>query len=277
MSTPVKLNTKNLKVLELLKRLSLEGARRLLVATLVLLFPLVLVRTFLNALGCRVSSDAKVGFSWLFCRRLELQGGSRVGHFNYFCVNRLSLGSSAKIGDLNIARGPFDIVLLDRAGIGNRNTFARAPLGVTYGHAQIQLGRDSKITAGHTIDCTATILFGDNSILAGKGSQVWTHGYVHRLNAGARYRVDGEVRIGDNVYLGSRVIITSGVVVLSGVIVGAGVILSKELNAVGMYVSAPLRMLARPSPPGSRSDLNRIECPELAEEVYRKNSANKSR
>lgn len=174
---------------------------------------------------------------------------------------------------MNIFRGPFSLRLGEAAGLGNRNTAARARKGVTYGSAQLWLGNGSKITAAHALDCTKSILFGDYSILAGKSSQIWTHGYVHENEAPKRYRVDGIVRIGNNVYLGSSVIVTGGVTICDNASVGVGTCVTKHLTEPGFYISGALRMLPKPADPSSRADLERVTDPALIEPVYRKHNA----
>jgi acetyltransferase-like isoleucine patch superfamily enzyme len=126
----------------------------------------------------------------------------------------------------------------------------------------------SKITSDHRIDCTATVHIGSFSTIAGTGSELWTHGYVHALQGAGRYRVDGRIRIGNNVYVGSSCIITTGVSLANGVIVGAGATVARSLTEPGMYVSAALRRLDRPGDPDIRADLLADDSPELCERVY---------
>lgn len=233
---------------------------------LLLLFPTAFVRLLVNALGGHVGKGARVGFSLVLARRLHLEGGSRIGHGSLVRVGRLLLRRRAYIGHLNLCVGPFDIWLADTAGIGNRNIISRAPLGVTWGPAQLRLGQLSKITASHKVDCTMSVLFGAYSTLAGQGSQLWSHGYVHASEGAGRYRVDGRVRIGDNVYIGSRSLILGGIRIADKVVVGAGLTVSRNLDEAGFYVSAPMRMLPLPVAPDARADL--VQRPGLAEIVF---------
>jgi len=248
-------------------------ARKLITATACLLLPGRILAYSLPLLGHAVSPQAKIGFSVLFSDKLVLGDNARVGHFNLIAVRRVVLQENARIGTLNVVRGPLSLWLQKDASIGNRNVVARARRGVTYGPAELRLGERTKITADHKIDCTASIRFGDFSILAGSGSQIWTHGYVHEETGPGRYRVDGPVNIGDNVYVGSRVNITGGVTIASGVIVGVGVTVARDLTEPGMYVAAPLRMLPKPKNPIHRDDMRKIKSSELVETVYRKINA----
>jgi len=231
-------------------------------------FPTWMVRGLVEMMGHRIEAQVKVGFSLLFCDQLSLSSGSQIGHFNFIKVDSLSLGEHAKVGRLNIFRGPVDVLLEEYSEIGNRNVVARAPLGVTTQRAELRLQKGSKITAGHSIDSACSVSFGEYSILAGKGSQIWTHGYVHAETGSGRYRIDGPVSLGDNVYLGSSVIISGGVSICNRAMVGAGVAVTRDLKEPGFYVSAPIRMLPRPCDPETRDDLVRTEDPSLLETVY---------
>lgn len=93
----------------------------------------------------------------------------------------------------------------------------------------------------HFIDMTASVRLGANSILAGIGSQLWTHGFYHSRSGAARWRVDGSISIGQNVYVGSRVLICSDVCICDAVTVGAGAVVAKSLTEPGLYVGQALR------------------------------------
>lgn len=258
---------------DLKSRLRNQRYAQIALAAALMFFPTALVRPIANAMGHSIAPGARIGFSWLLCSRLVMARGARIGHFNVVSVVRIVIGANGKFGSMNMVRGPFSLRLGKRAELGNRNTVSRARIGVTIGPARLWLGDGSKITAGHSLDCTCSITFGDYSTLAGKNSQIWTHGYVHERAAPKRYRVDGRVTVGNNVYLGSASIVTGGVSICDDVIVGVGSCLSKSLSEPGFYVSAPLRLLPKPVDPETRSDMERITAAGLIETVYRKRDA----
>ncbi len=111
---------------------------------------------------------------------------------------------------------------------------------------------------------------GDFSTLAGIGTQIWTHGYIHETKGIGRYRIDGRIVIGNNVYIGAGSIISMGVRVADGVIIGAGSTVARDLKEPGLYVSAALRYLPRPAAPELRADLVRVTDGGLTETVFRK-------
>lgn len=241
-------------------------------AILLFLLPTFIVRRLVNLLGGKVDRGARVGFSIVIARALFLEAGTRIGHGSLVNIQRLVLRSGAYIGHCNVCTGPFDIWLAHQAGIGNRNVISRAPIGVTWGAAQLRLGHMSKITASHKVDCTRSVIFGHFSTLAGQASQIWSHGYVHASSGPGRYRVDGKVTVGDNVYIGSRSLILGGIAISDKVVVGAGVTVSRNLGEPGFYVSAPMRMLPSPISPGNRDDLVQLQKAGLIEKVFIKST-----
>ena len=244
---------------------------RLVTCVLAFVLPSRLAVIVLRCFGHQMAWDARIGFSLLLVDRLVMGVGARIGHGNLVQVRRLLLDHKARIGRSNILNGPLSICLRSHAEIGNRNKVLRGPLpSVTYGTATFKLGRNSKITADHRIDCTQSVVLGCDSILAGSGSQLWTHGYVHEPQGGGRYRVDGPIFIGDCVYIGSASIVTTGVRIANNIIVGAGTTVARNLDQPGMYVSAAVRQLERPIAPANRSDMTRVEASGLCEPVFLK-------
>jgi hypothetical protein len=123
------------------------------------LLPSPVLRIVLRAMGHHIGSGVKVGLSLIWCKRLHLDKGARIGHLNLIRVDRLLLRRDASIGRLNIFHGPFSVVLRSRAAVGNSNKVLRAPLGsVTTGPSLLRLGHLTKITAGHRVDATTPSL-----------------------------------------------------------------------------------------------------------------------
>jgi acetyltransferase-like isoleucine patch superfamily enzyme len=243
---------------------------RFLSAATALVLPSYLACKILNLLGHKLASDCRLGFSLVLTDRLFMKSGARIGHLNLININRLLMRKDAYVGRTNIINGPIDIVLNEKVAIGNRNKIIRAPLGVTSGKATLRLGKLAKITANHLIDCTQSIHIGHYSTIAGMGTQIWSHGYIHETSGPDRYRIDGKVRIGDNVYIGASCIISMGVNIVDGVIVGAGATVARDLDEAGLYVSSALRKLPRPLAPDARSDLIKSTDKKLCERVYLK-------
>lgn len=173
----------------------------------------------------------------------------------------------AILGRCNIVRGPLSVILKERAELGNLNHASRGYPPVTAGPAQLRLGIVAKITSRHFVDCTQTVSVGAASIVAGKGSQLWTHGYVHELTGEGRYRLDGRIRIGSNVYLGSGVCVTAGVSIGDGISIAPLTAVTHSVSEPGLYFGQVLRHVAR-LPDDRRSGLHRLAPGDLCEPVY---------
>ena len=128
----------------------------------------------------------------------------------------------------------------------------------------------TRITYDNFFDLTCSISFGKNSQVAGKGSQFWTHGYMHDNSGTERIRVDGEIIIGDNVYVGTRCVFNPGVKVYNAINIGGNSVISKDLTESGMYVNQSLRYLKK-DVQQVRERLTRVSEKNLIDEIYTKN------
>jgi len=244
--------------------------RKAVSSLLVLLFPTVLIRPVLNALGHKIEKGASIGFSFVSVDMLTMKAGARIGHLNLISNDSIHMKTKSKIGHLNRIKGPFNIAFARLAAIGNHNKITRAPIGVTHGDCLLALGELAKFTSRHQIDMTKSISLGDFSTVAGSSSQLWTHGYIHDTTGAGRYRLDGGISIGNNVYIGSSCIITADISICDGAIVGTGTTIAKSLTTPDHFVSGSLRVLPRPKAAKDRTDLKRIAAKTLIEPVYEK-------
>jgi len=251
--------------------MSMIFVRKSLVLLCIFIFPSRILPPILRFFGHCVPSRVSIGFSLIWADKIALGQGIKIGHFNLINARKILLKNDAKIGRLNVVYGPLDLHLSCKACLGNSNKIVRAKVGsVTVGVSVLRLGYLTKITSKHYIDCTCSVVFKDYSILAGIGSQIWSHGYVHEISGPGRYRIDGRVYIGHNCYVGSMSIINSGIRICDGVIIGSGVVISKNISEPGLYVSAPVRKLPRPEDPDSRSNLEIVNGNSLCERVYKR-------
>jgi len=223
----------------------------------------------LRLLGYKIGRNTKIGFSLIYIDSFTLLDNAKIGHLNLILNKSLILKKDVYIGYLNIFKGPFDVILKEKAAIGNKNYMTRARKGVSYGESCLTLGRLTKVTVGHHLDLTKSITFGDNSILAGIKSQMWTHGYYHANEGPYRIRIDGDIEIGNNVYVGSRCLFNPGVKVRDAIHIGAGSVISKNLEQSGMYVSQELRYLKNDINT-IKEKLHRVQDNGLVEHVYSK-------
>lgn len=251
----------------------MSGLRRFVSAAICMLLPTALKPMLLNLMGHHIHRRARIGLSIILADRMYMDHGARIGPLNLIRVRRLVMRSQSVIGRMNIINGPLSIQLRHSGAIGNSNTIARARLGVTSGPSRLKIGKIGKITANHKVDCTKSICLGDYTTIAGSGSQLWTHGYIHDQSGPGRYRIDGPIVIGDNVYIGSACIVSMGISIANGAIVGGGTSVSKSLTEAGLYVSSAIRQLPRPLDAKDREDLIAVKDPALCEPVFMKKSS----
>ena len=147
-----------------------------------------------------------------------------------------------RICNLNFIKGLFDIELEDGARIGNMNKVSSASK-INYHDVVFRLGAKTNLNANHQLDMTDSITIGNNSLIAGTQTQIWTHSFLIPKSKGRRVRVDSPVTIGDNCYVGSRCSIMPGVNISDNITVGAQTCVSKSLKEEGLYVSQPLRFI----------------------------------
>jgi len=154
------------------------------------------------------------------------------------------MGESARIGHLNFIKGYFDLIMDRRSVINLQNKISRiSDPKRNYCLSVVHLKYHAKIGVKHLLDVTSNITIGENSMLAGAGSQVWTHGFYFAKEGDKVVRIDGDVRIGHNCYVGAKCVITAGVEIGDCITIGAGTCVPKTILQQGLYVSQPLRFI----------------------------------
>ncbi|MDC9522785.1 hypothetical protein PSH55_16900 [Pseudoalteromonas sp. Angola-31] len=230
------------------------------------ILPSFILRLFQRSLGLRLHKNAKIGFSFIFSERIVLLNGAKIGHFNLIKLQRMYLGRHAYIQNLNRITGAISVKLSSNAGVGNLNTILRAPLTVKNVSSSLYLGKLSKITSRHYIDCLCNITIGSYSTIAGVGSQLWSHGYYHFPDKNERVRIDGAITIGKYCYVGSSSVFNPGVKICDSVNLGSNSSIAKSISVSGFYVSQPLRLIKQDGDFDSRLKLGRVD--ESCEKFY---------
>ena len=243
--------------------------KKIAITVLIFFFPIKLIAFLLKILGCDVGKNVKIGFSILKIREnIFIEKNVKIGHFNFIEIDNLFLHTGSVIKNLNYIKGPFDLNLGKKCIIAKFNIITRLKC-YWYKKSVLSLSYNTMITRGHKIDCSRSIFIGDNSIIAGSGSQLWTHGYHHEKTGAGRIRIDGEIYIGNNVYVGSRCVFNPSVKIADGISIGSNSSVSKSLMEPGLYVSQPLRFIELDIEI-ARKKLNKINDEKLIEEVYEK-------
>jgi acetyltransferase-like isoleucine patch superfamily enzyme len=203
-------------------------------ALILCILPSFLSVPLLRLFGCRIKG--KVGFSWLYVDKLVIEN-AYIKHFNLISVPSLHMHDGSGIKYFNRLSGSFEIVLRERSIINQFNKITGKDT------ARLTCGKNVIIGVNHFLDLTSSITIGNHSILAGLGSQVWTHGFYHSKFPPKRWRVDGDVIIGKNVYIGARCILNPGITICDNATIGAGAVVSKDISVAGLYVNQPLRLI----------------------------------
>ena len=195
----------------------------------------------LNLFGFKVSMSAKVGLNLFLCRDVELKKGAEIASFNFFYCQSVFLGEDCRIGRLNFFKGAFHILLQQNSHIGNTNVFKNNGLKTIPIVSTLSIGKDSNITSSHYVDLSCNITIAENSVLGGRSSTFWTHGFVHFNKGKDRPIKLAEILIKEGVYIGSNCVLNPGTVIEQDINIGAGSSISGHLVEPGLYVNSTLR------------------------------------
>ncbi len=155
--------------------------------------------------------------------------------FNY------QIGSNVKIGRAII--NCKEVAIGDNVSIGNRNTFSCKSLKIGantkffsgnlfLGNGEFSIGENSRIINNHFFDLYNNISLGNNTWVAGRDSQFWTHGSIH-TKTGAK---DLSIKIENNVYIGSASRFAPGTKLSSNNLIGLGSVVSGDFKATNTII-----------------------------------------
>ncbi len=125
----------------------------------------------------------------------------------------------------------YTLIICQKLHIGNQTTIHSH--NKIQGTAAFSIGENSRIINEHTIDLHNDVTIGNNSWLAGKGSQIWTHGSTQTLIGNK----DLSVKIGDFVYIGSNSLIAPGVSIANHNLIGLGSVITKSFDTSKNIIS----------------------------------------
>lgn len=197
-----------------------------------LLLPWSIRRRYLGSqFGYSLHPTSRIGLSWIFPRRLIMEEGARIGHFN-MCKNAdlLHLGAHSLIGQLNWITG---------FPLGSSRHFAhqvdRQP--------ELIVERHAGISSRHFIDCTARVRIGAYTTLAGYRSQLITHS----IDLEAGRQSSEPIDIGEYCFLGTEAVILGGSTLPHHCVLGAKSLLNKKweepFHLYGGVPAKPLKAL----------------------------------
>ena len=161
---------------------------------------------------------------------------SKITSFNIVVVNELEMAPQSTIGRFNRIIGAHRVELGEGAFI-LQGCFIGGTWGtpIESGSEDLVLGARSQLTINAFVDLVDRVVFGDDVVAGGVGSQFWTHGFDHN-----RKRISGPITIADSVFMGAASIVLPNVTICSNVTVGAGSIVHRSITKPGFYVSSQL-------------------------------------
>lgn len=173
--------------------------------------PWFLKKVILRFMGFQIGKKSYIGFSFVYFDSIELGSYVYIGHFNLIKVKKLKIDKGGKIGAFNWITG---------ASSGN-----------------LILGEFSSIRRFHFLECSGGIRLGKNTIIAGRGSQFFTHGL-----SSTNLDVIKPILIGDWCYIGSNCSFVPGIELSNGIFVGMGSVVTKSmLDDFVLYAGSPAR------------------------------------
>jgi len=173
--------------------------KKILIVKIIKRIPSNALRVFLyqRLLKYNIGSNVKIGRSLINCNTVILGDNVIIRHNNVISCNSFSVGSNTKIHSGN----------------------------TIVGKSSFSIGENSRIINDHFIDLWNNVTIGNNTWIAGRGSQFWTHGSIH-TKKGTK---DLGISILDNVYIGSKTCLAPGVTIENDNLVGLGSVINKSI------------------------------------------------
>jgi acetyltransferase-like isoleucine patch superfamily enzyme len=168
----------------------------------------ILVRFF----KYEIHPSARIGFSWIYPKKLVMEANSKIGHFNIAVhLDLVSIGARS-----SMARGNW---ITGFSSHTNSKHFAHQKNR----QSNLIIGQDSAITKNHHIDCTNVITIGNFVTIAGYSSQLLTHSINIELNIQDSHPIS----IGDYCFVGTASTLLGGAILPSYSVLGANSLLIK--------------------------------------------------
>ena len=194
-------------------------------------FPFKLKRLiYINFFNWDVSSDSKIGFSFIDARYVYLNDGAIIKSMTVIKgLDAIILGKNSRIGTLNWLSGK-----------SNSNVDLPGLLMLPNKYSVIEIGDESAITNRHYIDCTSSISIGKFTTFAGVKSTMMTHSIdVYKSSQGS-----SSISIGSYCFIGTDSTILGGAYIPDYCIVGAkSLVIGMLADKYKIYGGVPAREL----------------------------------
>ena len=207
---------------------------KLIVHCMLLFFPWPIRRVLLNTLfGYRIHRSARIGFSLIMPKMLEMAAGCKIGSFTV-CkpIDRLCMHENSGMGSFHLITG---------ISTSNKRHFNH----VTDRRCEMVLGRGVGIPSRKFFDCNGGIYIGDFTTVAGQRTQFLTHSIdIYHARQDAR-----PIHIGKYCFIGTGCIVLPGASLPDYCVLGAGSVLNKQQDQVGaIYAGVPAILKKRLNP-----------------------------
>jgi len=146
--------------------------------------------------GYSIGKNVKIGKLIINCNKVTIGDNVYIASNNIIQCNQLSVGSHTSIHSGNVIQGG----------------------------ANFCIGTNSRIINNHYFDVHHDIEIGNNTWIAGKNSQFWTHGSIHTKSKTKNLGI----KIKDNIYVGSASCFAPGVYIESENLIGLGSVVTKN-------------------------------------------------
>jgi acetyltransferase-like isoleucine patch superfamily enzyme len=160
--------------------------------------PVATIKVYLlrKLFGYSIGKNVRIGKAIIHCKKVNIGDNVFIADRNVISCNELKIGSNTAIHSGNIIQGG----------------------------ANFYIGNNSRIINNHFFDVWSSIEIGNNTWIAGRNSQFWTHGSIHTKNSAK----DLSIHIKDNVYVGSASMFCPGAMVASDNLIGVGSVVSGQ-------------------------------------------------
>lgn len=174
----------------------------------------------------------------------DVHPSARIGLLAVLTVDEAVLEKGAKIGRGSHFVGPFALHMGAGARVGPGNTFACATFATEPARVGFErkcyLGDDTLVTADHYVDVSGGFELGARAWLAGRGTQVWTHGAGQGGVA---------VRIGEDTYVGAASRFAPGADVGERCLVALGSVVTSRFGDEQVLAGVPARVVKKNTKP----------------------------
>lgn len=160
----------------------------------------------------------------------NLGGIDQIGRKTVVLAEEIECGEGVSIGS--------NCAVTCRRFVSGANTRILSG-NVFQGAGEIVLGKNVKIINDHYFDLWHNIYIGDDTWIAGRDSQFWTHGTTKACK-------DPDIRIGSGCYIGSRVLFAPGAGVGDGCLVALGSVVARRFEEPNCLIAGvPARIVRR--------------------------------